>query len=64
MNACTLHSSTQSVILVWFSVIRRAFCDVAYTCMMLIFYSTPAVFFFDATVSVYDNSTVLEPRYC
>jgi len=35
-----------------------------YTCMILIFYSTPAAFFCDATMHIYDDSTALEPRSC
>jgi len=33
-----------------------------YTCMILIFYSTPAMFFCDATMYIYDNSNALEPH--
>jgi len=35
-----------------------------YTRMVLIFYSTPAVFFCDATMYIYEDSTALEPHYC
>jgi len=35
-----------------------------YTRMILIFYSTPAVFFCDATMYIYDDSTTLEPHSC
>jgi len=33
-----------------------------YTSMMLIFYRTPAVFFCDAAMYIYDDSTALEPH--
>jgi len=35
-----------------------------YTCIVLIFYSTPAMFFCDATMYIYEDSTALEPHYC
>jgi len=48
------------------SVIRRAFCNVGVHLhgRLLIFYSTPAVFFCDATMYIYEDSTALEPHYC
>jgi len=49
----------------WLSVIRRAFCNVAVHLYGTNFlYSTPAVFFCDATMYIYEDSTALEPHYC
>jgi len=35
-----------------------------YTCMVLIFYSTPGMLFCDATMYIYEHSTALEPHSC
>jgi len=35
-----------------------------YTCVTLIFYSIPAVFFRDEATYIYDDSTALEPHSC
>jgi len=35
-----------------------------YTCILVIFDSTPAMFFCDATMYIYDDSTALEPHFC
>jgi len=33
-----------------------------YNCVILFFYRTPAIFFGDVTIYIYDSSTALEPH--
>ena len=58
MNAYTFHNSTQCGIPLWLSAMWL------YTCMILIFYSAPIMFFCDATMYIYDDSDARQPHSC
>jgi len=76
-SACQVPLTIKSVLLSHLTELHAAcdatlaFCNSTsflqmwpYTCMVLIFYSTPAMFFCDATMHIYEDSTALEPHYC